>query len=236
MVKISKFILAFCIGLILSIFTVQLCEAANSLTCWYAFVGNNETTKGYYLTSNFVGKVVGGSDASHREAAATALIDGMVPWNTNNKALNNLGISLRAIPYASTAVYNVEFLAGNIGYVESCVGAMTPKGIGKTRYGSVSTRHQLSYNSVVREIFAYSANSSTSSNLTKVGIAVDRVSPDKYGIVGAHEIGHVLGWYGHSDSDDIVSIMHPTGGINGTNYNVTSKDLAHIRQFYRLGN
>lgn len=112
---------------------------------------------------------------------------------------------------------------------------MTPTAVGKTRRGSVSIRHQVSYDSVVREIFSYSANSSTSSNLTKVGIAVDRVSSDKYGIVGAHEIGHVLGWYGHTTIQSTYTLMHPSGN-NLTNYTVTTTDLAHIKQFYELGN
>lgn len=231
--KISKLITVLGIGLILSISTVQLCEAANSLTCWYAFEDGNETTKGYYLTSNFVGKVVAGQNESSREVAATALVDGMVPWNRNNIALNQLGISLRSIPYTSTATYNVEFEAGDYLYVLYTYGGISSNAIGKTIRGNVSNRRAITFNSIIREIFADSGNSSTSSSLTKV-VLITGESTNKYKYVGAHEIGHVLGWYGHST--DTQALMHRAGGNNGTNYTVTTKDINHIKQFYELGN
>ena len=231
--KISKLITVLGIGLVLSLSTVQLCEAANSLTCWYAFEDGNETTKGYYLTSNFVGKVVAGQNESSREVAATALVYGMEPWNRNNIALNQLGISLRSIPYTSTATHNVEFEAGDFLYVLYNYPGTSANAIGRTIRGDVSNRRAISYNSITREIFADSGNSSTSSSLTKV-VLITGESTNKYKCVGAHEIGHVLGWYGHST--DTQALMHRAGGNNGTNDTVTTKDINHIKQFYELGN
>jgi predicted Zn-dependent protease len=64
----------------------------------------------------------------------------------------------------------------------------------------------------------------------RVGI-VNEYTTEKYKTIGGHELGHVLGWYGHSALT--TQLMHSSAN-NLTNTTVSTQDKYHIKQFYDL--
>lgn len=250
--KISKLFTSFGIALTLILFTVQLCEAANTLTCWHAYEddGTTQSTIGHYMSSPFVGKVrtyEHNGQVSNNAKAAEALVNGVALWNADSKASRNLGFALRYLPYASTSTYNVEFIAGNRTLVRNAVGGICDAAIAKTLIGNLDNGQIISYNSRNRTIYEYTANNSNGQQMMRVGLIFGEIEAEAedgpeplaerqaaaLARVSAHEIGHVLGWRGHSNRSDML--MHPSGN-NWTIDEVMAKDIAHIKQFYELGN
>lgn len=250
--KISKLLTGFSTALILAIFTVQLCEAANSLTCWFAYdrYGTNQTTIGHYMSSPFVGKVISyehHGQVSNNAKAAEALVNGIALWNADNKARTYLGFALRYVPYTTTTTYNVEFVAGNRTLVNNAVGGMGAEAIAETRIGYLTNQQNITYGSYGRTIYAYTANNSNGLRMMRVGLIIDEIEAEAedgpeplaerqaaaLARVTAHEIGHVLGWNGHAIT--INSLMHPSGNEWTVN-SVKNIDIEHIKQFYELEN
>ena len=142
-----------------------------------------------------------------------ALMSGVNRWN-----------SAGFLPFSISRVTvdeNVRFYGGTSSYLKSAFPAITDNTEGYAPIVEPSSSTAASYSGATKTIYEFDGT-----NIRKVAIIDKGSTSAQYQIVGAHEMGHVLGWYGHTS--DPTQLMY--GQATATA--VMTKDILHIKQVY----
>ena len=94
---------------------------------------------------------------------------------------------------------------------------------GKTEPGSTEYQATVLYGYANKDVYRYTSGS------RYCVVERDGASYSDYKYTATHEMGHMLGWHGHSNN--LSDLMY--GGTNGGK-SLTDRDINHIKQIYDL--
>ena len=219
------------IFMLIAFLLVGSCSAV-SLLYWDAYSRINgidvPTSNVFFCSVPLVGKVFDCETTEDQVKAATAMVYGQQKWNNTN----GLPFSLSFLYYNSQNPYNVIFMSGTLEWLQELIPEYGDGDLGYTKLGTLDDINtQATYGGGTKDIQRYSVTGNNNA-VTKTKIGVLNTSSDGLlQITGAHELGHALGWVGHST--DTSQLMNYSAG----DYSVTAvgeKDLRHIKQIYDL--
>ena len=207
-----------CIIIIICLCFSVLCSSAlaTSISYWYAS-GTNDV---YYYSVPIYGSV-GYYQTGSYTCALTGLSNGVSKWNSAN--FLPFSLSYNSITLADPNA-NVWYYGGDRSYLSQYF-----SGITSSVYGITSFATSVSSTTVYYGASAKTVHMLDGSSRSRVAIVDQGLAPNpSYVTVGAHEMGHVLGWYGHSSNPS--QLMYSAASVSS----VLSEDKLHIKQIYDL--
>ena len=206
------------VALLISIALVLACmpiaNAANlgTLTYWYANYTEDSTTEiGRWLANSITIRATK-INSNANFSFLTAIDHGVTQWK------NTLG---KTITSSSTVTSgDIEWYGGTLAEIKAYTGYTLPDDVaGKTRYYYKSTEGTWTYQNSTKTgylfsfIYCYTVDNGYTAN--------------QYKNVSTHELGHALGWIGHSTSSS--DVMYPT---MSSITQLTTRDKNHLSQVY----
>lgn len=199
---------------------------ASELDYWDAYDQNGETYEGHFSSLRLYCQVRKGEYTSYNTSTAEAMLYAIDVWND----ADILPFTIRYRAYTSSSPANVLFYGGSYDYIKREFPSMASGGCGFTQLGSVDFHENATYGSSTKSIYEYSVEGDESwASITSVGVVIDNGYDHE--VTGAHEMGHVLGWHGHSTSTS--QLMYSTY-VDMSVSTPQRKDKRHIEQFYTL--
>ena len=196
--------------MIISAFTTSAFAVTYTLSCWHS----DDTYVGYLKYDGSIYKVNYSTDSTYTSSYNSAISNAISGWNS---ALP-ISVSEQTVYYALQTAYG-----GTRAQLITVFPSLAIGDTGMSVRGSTLTTYSASYAGIVRMIHQYDAGG-------KFCVVQNTTSnANNYKNTALHELGHIIGWRGHSSNS--THVMYDT--VSSVT-SLTTADKKHVTQVYSL--